>query len=199
MPVFVLIIAAFMVCMPFNVDASDNQLDASLLLTGLDAGGNDDFKSGRALALHYNYYLADWIAADLGLMITDKALDESRKDIVGNYRAAIQTQALLLGVKPRYKFSAPYEIYGRIGLQWWRTELEVEEYFNDNTPEGKSELTDAGYGYYAGIGGAHYVTENVVVQLELGRYKQLGIFEGESDYPFDLLITTFGIGVGYQF
>jgi opacity protein-like surface antigen len=86
-----------------------------------------------------------------------------------------------------------------LGLQYWRTELEVEEYFNNSIPEGRTILTDSGYGYYAGFGGAHYVTENVVVQLEVGRYYQLDVFGGESNYPFDLTITTLSFGVGYQF
>jgi len=186
-------------CLPFTAHAENMQLDANLLLTGFDAGGNDDFKSGNALKVHYSYYLKDWIAADAGLLVTGKTLDESQKDIVGDYRASLQTTAILLGIKPRYKFSTPYEIYGRLGLQYWRTELEVEEYFSDAIPEGKSTATDSGNGYYASLGGAYYVAENVLVQLEISYMKQLDVFAGESKYPFDLTITALGFGVGYRF
>ena len=186
-------------CLPFTAQAEDMQLDASLLLTGFDAGGNDDFKSGRALKVHYSYYLKDWIAADAGLLVTDKTLEERQKDIVGDYRTSLQTTAILLGIKPRYKFSTAYEIYGRLGLQYWQTELEVEEYFNNVIPEGKSTVTDSGTGYYASLGGAHYVTENVLVQLEISYMKQLDVFAGESNYPFDLSIIALGFGVGYRF
>lgn len=192
-----LVFAATSLCL--TAHAENMQLDANLLVTGFDAGGNDDFKSGRALAVHYSYYLKDWIAADAGLLVTDKALDESRRDIVGDYRASLQTTSILLGIKPRYKFSTPYEVYGRLGMQYWQTELEVEEYFNDSTPEGSSSLTDTGYGYYASLGGAYYVTENVVLQLELSRFTQLDVFAGESNYPFDLAITALSFGVGYRF
>lgn len=186
-------------CLPFTAHADNMQLDASLLLTGFDAGGNDDFKSGRALKVHYSYYLKDWIAADAGLLVTDKTLEERQKDIVGDYRTSLQTTAILLGIKPRYKFSTAYEIYGRLGLQYWQTELEVEEYFNNVIPEGKSTVTDSGTGYYASLGGAHYVTENVLVQLEISYMKQLDVFAGESNYPFDLSIIALGFGVGYRF
>ena len=192
-------VATLFVCVPFSIHARDMQLDANLLLTGFDAGGNDDFKSGRALTVHYSYYLKDWIAADAGLLVTGKTLDESRKDIVGDYRASLQTTSILLGIKPRYKFSTPYEIFGRLGLQYWQTELEVEEYFNNVIPEGKSTATDSGTGYYASLGGAYYVAENVVLQLELSRFTQLDVFAGESNYPFDLTITALSFGVGYQF
>jgi opacity protein-like surface antigen len=175
------------------------QFDANLLLTDLDAGGNDEFKSGRGLVLQYSYYLKEWMAADIGLLVSDKTLDQTRQDIVGQYRASIQTNAILLGIKPSYKFSTPYEVYGRLGLQLWRTELEVEEYFNDSIPEGKNSVTDSGYGYYASLGGAYYITENVMLQLELRHMKQLNLFEDESDYPFDLIINALSFGVGYRF
>ena len=37
--------------------AENMQVDGNLLLTSLDAGGNDDFKSGNAIAINYNYCL----------------------------------------------------------------------------------------------------------------------------------------------
>lgn len=188
-----------MCCIPFSIHAEDMQLDANLLISRFDAGGNDDFKSNNALAAYYNYYLKDWIAVNAGFLITDKALDESRKDIVGNYRASLQSTSILLGIKPRYKFSTPYEVYGRLGLQYWQTELEVEEYFNDNIPEGSSSITDTGYGYYFSLGGAYYVTNNVVVQLELSRFTQPDVFGSKSSYPFDLDMNALSLGVGYRF
>ena len=175
------------------------QLDVNLLLTAMDAGGNDEFKSGKAVAVHYSYYFKNWLAADIGLLTTDETLDESRTDIVGDYRASIQTSSILLGLKPRYRFSAPYEVYGRLGLLYWQTELEVEEYFSETIPGGTSSATDTGSGYYASIGGAHYITENVIVQLELRHMKQLDVFEGQSDFPFDLTINALSIGLGYRF
>lgn len=190
--------------MPVAVHAEDShvnnmQLDVNLMLTGMDAGGNDEFKSGKAVAIHYSYYLINWLAADIGLMTTDETLDESRQDIVGDYRASIQTSSFLLGIKPRYRFLAPYEVYGRLGLLYWNTELEVEEYFSETIPGGTSSATDNGSGYYASIGGAHYITENVIVQLELRHMKQLDVFEGQTDFPFDLTINALSIGVGYRF
>jgi opacity protein-like surface antigen len=182
-----------------TVKAENMQLDVNVGWTKLDAGGNDEFKSGRALAVHYGYFLKHWLAADIGLVVSDKTREESRRDIVGDFRTSIQTQAILLGLKPRYKFSTPYEVYGRLGLQYWRTELEVEEYFGPGIPEGAESAKDTGYGYYVSIGGGYYVTENVMVQLEFGHMEQLDVFEGKSRYPFDLAINSFSFGVGYRF
>ena len=52
---------------------------------------------------------------------------------------------------------------------------------------------------YASIGGGYYATENVLVQIEFRYMEQLDVFEGESQYPFDLTIMSFSFGVGYRF
>ena len=199
-----LFIFVLVVWIPVTVHAEDPhinnmQLDVNLLLTAMDAGGNDEFKSGNAVVVQYNYYFKNWLAADIGLLTSAWTLDQSRQDVVGDYRASIQTSSILLGLKPRYKFSAPYEVYSRFGLLYWRTELEVEEYFSEGIPGGKISATDDGSGYYASIGGAHYVTENVIVQLEIRHMKQLDVFEGQTDFPFDLTINALSIGLGYRF
>jgi opacity protein-like surface antigen len=183
----------------YSVQAENMQLDVNLGWTSLDAGGNDEFKSGKALAVHYDYFLKHWLAVDIGLYVSDKTREESRQDIVGDFRTSVQSQAVLLGLKPRYKFSTPYEVFGRLGLQYWRTELEVEEYFGPGIPEGVDSAKDTGYGYYASIGGGYYVTEKIMVQLEFRHMTQLDVFEGKSDYPFDLAINSFSIGLGYRF
>ena len=51
-------------------NADNMQLDGNLMLTGMDAGSTDNFKSGRAISLHYNYYFNNWLAADAGLLLT---------------------------------------------------------------------------------------------------------------------------------
>lgn len=194
-----LFLIGLMTVMSMTVHAREMQLDASVLLTDMDAGGNDEFKSGKGLALQYSYYLKEWLAADIGLFVSDQTLTESQQDIVGDYRASIQTNSILLGIKPRYKFSAPYEVYGRLGVLYWQTELEVEEYFNESIPGGKTSATDTGTGYYASFGGAHYIGEHIVVQLELRHMMQRDVFEGESNYPFDLRINALSFGLGYRF
>ena len=194
-----LLFAVLIVCMVSTVQAENMQLDVNLGWTRLDAGGNDEFKSGKALAVHYDYFLKPWLAADIGLYLSDKTLEQSREDIVGNYRTSIQSQAILLGVKPRYRFENPYEVFSRLGLQYWRTELEVEEFFGTGIPGDTDSAKDTGYGYYASIGGAYYATENVLLQIELRYMEQLDVFEGKTQYPFDLAISSFSFGIGYRF
>jgi hypothetical protein len=136
-PLFIVLVSLISVALHAD---SKQQLDGNLLLTAMDAGSTDNFKSGRAITLHYNYYFNNWLAADAGLLLSGKTLEESSEDIVGAYRTNIQTQALLLGVKPRYRLESPYEFYGRLGLQYWRTELEVEEYFGEGIPKVRARL-----------------------------------------------------------
>ena len=201
MPVYpAFLLLTLLIALPVSAQPdNDNQLDVTIALNGFDAGGNDSLSSNRALVLHYSYDLIDWLATDVGLFVSDKSLDDTRQDVVGYYRASLQTSALLLGIKPRYRFASPYEVYGRLGVQVWQTELEVEEYFNSNLPEGSTSLTDTGTGYYVALGGVHNITESVLVQLEIRRQVQLDVFGGDSAYPFDLKITSLIIGLGYRF
>ena len=200
MPVTLRLLFTLLIACKLSVVQAENmQLDVNLGWTSLDAGGNDEFKSGKALAVHYNYFLKHWLATDIGLYVSDRTREDTRTDIVGSFRTNLQSQAILLGLKPRHKFSTPYEVYGRLGLQYWRTELEVEEYFGPGIPEGSESATDTGYGYYASLGGGYYVTENVIVQLELRYMEQLDVFEGKTQYPFDLAIVSFSFGAGFRF
>ena len=122
------------------------QLDINYLLTRFDAGGNDEFSSNKAIAIRHNYFLIDWLATDIALLATEQAYDDTRQDVVGYYRAALQSQAIMFGMKLRYRAKSPYEAYGRLGLQYWRTELEAEEYFNASIPGGTVTADDSGYG-----------------------------------------------------
>ena len=131
-------------------------------------------------------------------MVSDKTLEESQKNVVGDFPTSYQTQALL-GLKPRHKIASPYEIYGKVGLQYWCTELTVEEFFGTGIPGGTVSSTDTGFDYYASIGGAYYVTEKWMVQPDFRHMKQLDVFEGKSTFPFDLTINSLGLGVGYRF
>ena len=194
-----LLLALLLFYIPLVASAEKMQFDVNTSITFLDAGGDDNYESGRTLTFFFDYKLKPWLALDAGLLLSDKTQDEIRTDIVGTYQATIETKSLLLGIKPLYKFDGPFEIYSRVGLQIWDTELEVEEYFGTGIPGGLATVNDRGYGYYINIGGAHNITEKVLVQLEISYMKQLDVFEGQSSYPFDLTINSIGIGLGYRF
>ena len=193
------LIAVLLCLLTQTVSADRMQLDINYLLTRFDAGGIDEFSSNKAIAIRHNYFLKDWLATDLGLLATDQAYDDTRQDVVGYYRAALQSQALMLGMKLRYRAKSPYEAYGRLGLQYWRTELEVEEYFNESIPGGINTVDDSGYGYYYAIGGAHDITDRFTIPLELLHMMQLDLCEDHSSQPFDLGINALSVGFGYHF
>ena len=188
-----------LLALPFAVNAQNMQLDVNASFTFLDAGGNDDFEMGKALSLFFDYDLKNWLALEAGLFLSDKAQDEVRSDIAGTYQASLGTRMLLLGVKPQHKFDGPFEVYGRLGFSYWYTEIEVEEYFGTGIPGGVTSDSDNGFGYYINLGGLHNITKKVSVQLELSYMMQPDVFEGKSSYPFDLSITSIGIGIGYRF
>jgi hypothetical protein len=175
------------------------QFDVNLSAIWLDTGQDDAFERGQALLAYVNYKLLKWLAVDAGIFVSDKVYEPVREDVVGSYQTNLKTRSIQFGVKPEYKFKSPYSIYGRLGFSWWETELEVEEYFGEGIPGGTESATDTGWGYYGSVGAAYRMNDKINIQLELTKMKQLDIFKGQSDYPFDLTITTVGLGVGVHF
>lgn len=183
-----------------GAQAENMQLDVSLHNIGLDAGGSDNFERGKALSLNYSYALKSWLALDSGLFISNKVQDETKTDNAGTVSANLATHSLLFGLKPQYHFSSSaFQLYARLGLSYWQTEVEVEEYYNEEIPPGTDSADDDGWGYYASIGAGYFVSETITLQLELNRQYQSDIFEGKSDFPFDLEISSIALGAGFHF
>ncbi|WP_455212668.1 outer membrane beta-barrel protein [Kaarinaea lacus] len=180
-------------------NAEQMQFDVSLSATWFDAGQDDGFERAQSLSAHFNYNLLKWLAADVGVFVSDKAYEPVREDVVGEYQTNIQTKSAMIGVKSEYQFTSPFSVYGRLGISWWETELEVEEYFGEGIPGGTESATDTGWGYYGSVGGAYRINDKVNIQLELTKMKQPDVFKGQSGFPFDLTITTLGIGAGVRF
>lgn len=180
------------------VGAEDKKLELGLFRSGFDAGGRDDFEHGGALSLQYSHTIQSWLALDAGLYISEKVQDEVRTDVVGSYRASLATHALQLGLRPQHRF-VEWQIYGRLGVLRYETELEVEEYFNEEIPGGTDSARTQGAGYYLGIGAANFITDKITIQFELNRMTQLDLFEGRTDSPFDLTVNSIGIGCGLTF
>ncbi len=163
-----------------------------------DAGGNDKFERGSSISLQYVYAFNHWLAVDAGIYISEKIQDEVRQDIVGSYRVSMATEALLLGLRPQYRF-IEWQVYGRLGVLGYDTELEVEEYFDGNIPGGIDSARTQGTGYYTGIGAVNFITDRITIQFEYNRMTQRDLFKDSSDSSFDLQINSIGIGCGITF
>ena len=200
MPSLIRIALPFLVAL-YSMTANADKLhfDANISAIWFDAGKDDGFERGQALSFHFNYKLLKWLAADAGILFSDKAYEPVREDVVGEYQTNIQARSVLLGVKPEYQFSTPFTVYGRLGWLRWETELEVEEYFGKGIPGGTESATDTGWGYYGSIGAAYRFNDKIDLQLELTKMKQLDVFKSQSDFPFDLTITAIGLGAGVRF
>ena len=191
--------ALLIALMPMVSIANNMQFDITTSLAKIDAGSNSSFENGKLLTAFFDYYFTPWFSLNVGLTTSDKIYDKKRNDIVGKYQANLQTRSLQIGIKLRRQFNEPFEIYGRLGLQNWETELEVEEYFGPGIPPGSDSARDQGIGYYISLGAAHLITASFSVQIELSRMQQPDVFKEQSGYPFDLTITGIGIGMGYRF
>lgn len=178
--------------------AKNHLVDASLMFATLDAGGSDNFHTGRMLQINYNYYFKPWLAASAGVIVTEEIAEEPQQDIAGEFRGIIQTNALVLGLRPEYAFSDRNRVYGRTSVLAYFSELQVEQFFGSGLPNDTTSDTTDGYGYLVSIGWAHSFTKRISMQLELSHMAQLDLFD-ESSRSFDLKSNSFGLGIGYAF
>ncbi len=180
-----------------TLGSNNSKVELITFSNQFDAGANDKFERGSSVSLQFVYALNHWLAIDAGMYISEKIHDEVRKDIVGNYRASMATEALLLGLRPQHRF-IEWQVYGRLGVLGYDTELEVEEYFDGNIPGGIDSARTQGTGYYLGIGAVNFISERITIQFEFNRMTQRDLFSS-SDSPFDLNINSIGIGCGLTF
>ena len=134
--------------------AKKHLVDASLMFATLDAGGSDNFHTGRMLQINYNYYFTSWLAASAGVIATEEIAEEPQQDIAGEFRGIIQTNALVLGLRPEYVFSDRNRVYARTSVLAYFSELQVEEFFGSGLPNGITSHPTDGYGYLLGFGWA---------------------------------------------
>jgi hypothetical protein len=173
-------------------------VDANLLYVTLDADGNDNFHTGQMLAINYSYYFKPWLAATASLLLTEEIPEKPQTDVGGDYRGIIETQAIILGVRPEYAISARNKVYGRLGVLAYQTDLKVEQYFGTGLPNGITSSDTDGFGYMIAVGWAHNFTPRFSFQAELNYMVQTDLFE-ESPNAFDLTSSSGGFGFGYAF
>jgi len=181
--------------------AKDMLIDGNIFYTVPDAGGTDDFHTGKILNFNYSYYYRPWLALTAGIFFSEEIYDEVQTDIVGTYQASVETRGLSLGIRPEYSLSEQNKIYARLGIISYKTKLIIDEYFEPGLPTGSSDSTTTGNGYLISFGWQHSFTNEISFQLELKNQKQLDLFDGKTspDRVFDFSYTGFSIGLGYAF
>ncbi|VAW61466.1 hypothetical protein MNBD_GAMMA08-1749 [hydrothermal vent metagenome] len=190
-------------CITFsNFAQAENMLiDSNVFYTIPDAGGSDNFHTGKIVNVNFNYYTLPWLTITGGFFFSEEIADNTRSDIVGTFQASIETRGLALGVRPEYKFSERNKIYNKSGFLYYNTKVKVDEFFEAGLPIGSSSASTNGYGFFISFGWEHSLTQSVTFQLELGTQKQLDLFDGKTtpDRVFDLTTTGFSVGIGYRF
>jgi len=192
-----------LICIAFsNATQADNMLiDANVFYAIPDAGGSDDFHTGKILVVNYNYYALPWLAVTSGFFASEKITDNTRTDIVGTFQASIETHGFTLGLRPEYLFSKRNKVYGHAGFLLYKTKMKVEEYFAPGLISGSSTETTDGNGYFFALGWAHSFTQKVSFQFELKTLRQLDLFDGQTtaENVFDMNYTGFNLGLAYAF
>jgi len=189
-------------CIFSTVANAENMLvDANILYTIPDAGGSDNFHTGKILSLNYNYYALPWLAVTSGLFLSEEIADNPSTDIVGTFQARIETSGFTVGLRPEYAFSKRNKIYGRAGILVYKTKLTVDEYFAPGLISGSTSDTANGNGFIIALGWAHSFTQKVSLQIELKTQQQLDLFDGKTsaDNVFDISYSGFSLGLGYAF
>lgn len=183
---------------PEQVRPGNMKLELDVVRSGFDAGGGDSFEIGSGLQFNYIYSWKSWLGLEAGLYVTEKVKDEVREDIVGTYQVSLATRSLQLGLRPQHMYTQ-WRVYGRLGLLAYQTELEVEEFFNNNIPGGTVSADDDGTGVYFGFGATYFATRSITVQFEFLQMQQNDVFGGSTDRAFDLKINNLSLGIGYVF
>lgn len=178
--------------------AYNHLVEANMLYATLDAGGNDNFHTGKMLAVNYNYFFKSWLAVTAGILVTEEIREKPQEDLAGQFRGIIQTNAITLGLRPKYAFSERNGVYARAGVLVYQTELQVEQFFGAGLPNGTTADKTSGFGYLLAAGWAHSFTPRFSMQFELNYMAQPNMFD-ESPNAFDLTSTSFGLGIAYAF
>lgn len=196
-----IILAVIFIFISAGTHAENMSIDGNILYAIPDAGGSDDFHTGKIINVNYNYYTLPWLAITTGLFFSEEIFDEVQRDIVGTYQASIETHGLTIGVRPEHQFSKRNKVYGRLGFLLYETKLRVDEYFEPGLPTGSNAETTDGNGYFIALGWQHSFTDKVSFQLELNTQRQLDLFDGKTsaDRVFDLNNNGFSLGLNYAF
>ena len=181
--------------------AKDMFVDANIFYTIPDAGGSDDFHTGKIITLNYNHYFLPWLAVTSGLFLSEEFFDEVRTDIVGTYQASFETKGVTIGIRPEHKFSNRNKVYSRLGYLLYDTKVKVDEFFEPGLPSGTSIQSTDGNGYFIAFGWAHSFTDKMSFQLEFKSQQQLDLFKGKTtnDNVFDLSNKGLSLGLAYAF
>ncbi len=183
-----------------SLSFAENMLvDVNVMFSIPDAGGDDDFHTGKTLFVNYNYYFKPWLIATGGLFISEKISTNPKSTVTATEQQTIESKGITFGLRSEYEFSKRNKIYGRLGLLLYTSKLTNDEYFSPGIPVATTSASTDGYGYYVAMAWAHSFTQKVSMQLELLTMAQLDLFKGKSKFPFDLKNTGMNIGVGYAF
>jgi len=198
---FKIIITFCCLVFPHFSYAENILVDANIFYTIPDAGGTDNFHTGKILSVNINYYALPWLAITSGLYLSEKISDNTKTDIVGTYQASIETRGFTLGLRPEYLFSKRNKIYARAGILFYKTDITVEEYFEPGLPSGSSSDSTDGNGILLALGWSHSFTEKVSFQLELKNLQQQNLFNGKTtaNNVFNINYNGFSLGLAYAF
>jgi len=194
----IFIFTAFLL-LPASSNADNMLVDANVLYSVPDAGGSDNFRTGKLLSVNYNYYFKSWLAATTGIFISEEIKANPITDVVGVYQTKIDTWGITFGVRPEYVISMRNKIYGRAGLLFYKTKLTVDEYFAPGLEAGSRSSIADGNGYFFALAWAHTFNKRLSFQLEFSSMTQLDLFKGKTTRSFDLKYTGFNIGMAYAF
>lgn len=135
---------------------------------------------------------------ELGVQTTSGASDKG-SDVKGQYESNLDTRDILLGFKLTGEFCSICQAYFRVGVSWGTTTISVKESFNGLQPGGDVEIQTTSNGYYAGLGLGAWVEAQYLLSLDWAYHERPNLFDGESEFPFDLISNQWGINLTHWF
>jgi len=168
-----------------------------LAMTRVDTSESaSDFDNVASINLQGGYRINDWLAITGGVLLLGDS-EESGETDAGSYDLTLSTAALHAGVQGLLPLTSLMTLTFDAGLDVASVDLELEENFFGIKPGGSDSIDDKVLGYHAGLG-LRFQWDNFGVGPVLRYQHYPNLFKGDSDYPFDLKLTSLGVEFFWQ-
>lgn len=149
-----------------------------------DAGHDSDFDNSAVLDVFGQLRFSPHMALELGYVYSATTTDQGA-DNQGTYQLDIASNDFYGGMRLQTRDWGGWSLYGRIGLLYYRSEIEFSEAFYDLKPGGEIEEIEEGIGYYLGGGVSYAVTPSLLLDAGF-TYRVRQDFFDDSMRPFDM-------------
>lgn len=149
-----------------------------------DAGTGSDFDNSAVIDVFGQLRFNPHVALEFGYVYSATTTDEG-SDNQGTYKIELASNDLYGGMRVQTQDWRGWSAYGRIGLLYYRSEIDFSETFYGLKPAGEIEEVEEGIGYYFGGGVSYAITPSLLLDAGI-TYRVRQEYLEDSIRPFDV-------------